>query len=169
MRQQIAISGLGGQGVLLLTRLLAETALAMGLDAISSETHGMAMRGGAVVSHLKIGPWPSPLIRAGQADVAFFLARENLTVHPHLIGDKTRVFVNGSGFGPYEIIDASRLAEETAGTRQVENMALLGFALGRNSLFCNLKQLTEALAGLGRKKASLEAGLKALNAGFAQA
>ncbi len=50
MNQQVAISGLGGQGVLFITRLLAEAALVMGRDILSSETHGMAMRGGAVIS-----------------------------------------------------------------------------------------------------------------------
>jgi indolepyruvate ferredoxin oxidoreductase beta subunit len=43
-----------------MTRLLAATGLSMGLDVISSETHGMAMRGGAVISHLKVGPSPAP-------------------------------------------------------------------------------------------------------------
>jgi indolepyruvate ferredoxin oxidoreductase beta subunit len=45
VRQQIVISGLGGQGVLFLTRVLAEAALRKGLDVLTSEIHGMAMRG----------------------------------------------------------------------------------------------------------------------------
>ncbi len=169
MQQQIAISGLGGQGVLFITRLLAETAMSMGLDAISSETHGMAMRGGAVVSHLKVGSWPSPLIRAGQADIAMFLAQENIAVHPQLIGEKTSVVVNGEGNEPYMFINASRLAEEVVGSRQAENMALLGFALGKKRLFCDLDQLTRVLGEFSRNKAALETGLKALNAGFNKA
>lgn len=52
--QQIVVSGLGGQGVLFVSRLLAETALDMGYSALLSETHGMAQRGGNVISHLKI-------------------------------------------------------------------------------------------------------------------
>lgn len=57
--QQIIVSGLGGQGVLFVSRLLAETALDMGYSALLSETHGMAQRGGNVISHLKI--WrPAP-------------------------------------------------------------------------------------------------------------
>jgi|GEM_PF-132402 len=64
--QQIIVSGLGGQGVLFVSRLLAETALDMGYSALLSETHGMAQRGGNVISHLKI--WrPEPCSAVGGA------------------------------------------------------------------------------------------------------
>ncbi len=43
-----------------------------GHDVLTSETHGMAMRGGTVISHVKVGPFQSPLIRYGQADVGTF-------------------------------------------------------------------------------------------------
>ena len=59
---QIVICGRGGQGVLFLTRLLDEVALSRGNNVISFETHGMAMRGGSVVSYIKIGNFNSPLI-----------------------------------------------------------------------------------------------------------
>ena len=68
MKQQIIVSGLGGQGALTLTRLLAEAAAAMGLSVITSETHGMAQRGGTVISMIKVGPFRGPLIPAGEAD-----------------------------------------------------------------------------------------------------
>ena len=60
MKQQIIVSGLGGQGALTLTRLLAEAAAAMGLAVITSETHGMAQRGGTVISMIKVGPFGVP-------------------------------------------------------------------------------------------------------------
>jgi indolepyruvate ferredoxin oxidoreductase beta subunit len=53
--QQIAISGVGGQGILFITKLLAETAVELGYAVLISETHGMAQRGGNVISHLKVG------------------------------------------------------------------------------------------------------------------
>jgi indolepyruvate ferredoxin oxidoreductase, beta subunit len=53
--QQIAISGVGGQGILFITKLLAETAVELGHAVLISETHGMAQRGGNVISHLKVG------------------------------------------------------------------------------------------------------------------
>jgi indolepyruvate ferredoxin oxidoreductase beta subunit len=45
-QQQIIISGVGGQGVLFVTRLLAEAAIQKGMPVVTSETHGMAQRGG---------------------------------------------------------------------------------------------------------------------------
>ncbi|MEW6263271.1 MAG: 2-oxoacid:acceptor oxidoreductase family protein [Thermodesulfobacteriota bacterium] len=169
MNQKMAISGLGGQGVLLVTRLLAEAALNLGLEVLSSENHGMAVRGGAVVSHLKVGPYSSPLIRAGQADLVLFLAEENLEVHPQLIGPKTKVVVNTPNRGDYENLDAGRVAELEVGRRQAENLVLLGFALGRGHLFASPEAVRAALRGLSRNEKSLQENEKALAAGFSRA
>ncbi len=65
---EMVLCGRGGQGIVFLTRLIGEIATAKGLNAISSETHGMAVRGGSINSHLRIGPFFSSLIRQGQAD-----------------------------------------------------------------------------------------------------
>jgi indolepyruvate ferredoxin oxidoreductase beta subunit len=68
--QSILICGVGGQGVLLAGDIIAETAIASGFDAKKSEVHGMAQRGGSVVSHVRYGDKiNSPLIREGEADV----------------------------------------------------------------------------------------------------
>ena len=64
--------------MLTLTRVLAEAADGAGLEVITSETHGMAQRGGTVISMVKVGPFRGPLIPAGSADVGLFLAEENL-------------------------------------------------------------------------------------------
>ncbi len=69
MKMQIAITGRGGQGVLFLTKILTECALELGEEVIASEIHGMAMRGGSVISTLKVGNFRGPLIRGGQADL----------------------------------------------------------------------------------------------------
>ncbi len=66
----ILIAGIGGQGVLLASDVLARVAAAAGMDVKKSEVHGMAQRGGSVVSHVRFGrEVHSPLIRAGSADV----------------------------------------------------------------------------------------------------
>ncbi|MCK5099060.1 MAG: indolepyruvate oxidoreductase subunit beta [Desulfobacteraceae bacterium] len=62
------LSGLGGQGILFMTKIFATTALNKGYNILGAETHGMAQRGGSVVSHLRIGDARSSLIRAGAAD-----------------------------------------------------------------------------------------------------
>jgi indolepyruvate ferredoxin oxidoreductase beta subunit len=68
MDAKILLAGIGGQGVLFAHNVLAECALAQGFNVTGAETHGMSQRGGAVVSHLKIGDTSAPMIRHGTAD-----------------------------------------------------------------------------------------------------
>ena len=64
------LAGVGGQGTVLASRLLAQAALEMGESARTAETIGMAQRGGCVVSHVRIGgERTGPLIPRGLADV----------------------------------------------------------------------------------------------------
>jgi len=61
------VAGVGGQGILFATRLLEDAALRLGLPVVGAETHGMAQRGGSVLSHFRVGPYRSPLVRRGSA------------------------------------------------------------------------------------------------------
>ena len=64
------IAGVGGQGTLLASRLLAQSAIKVGLSVKIGETYGMAQRGGPVMSHLQIGGIVnSPQLCPGEADV----------------------------------------------------------------------------------------------------
>jgi indolepyruvate ferredoxin oxidoreductase beta subunit len=66
----ILLCGIGGQGVLTASEILAETAISAGLDAKKTEVAGMAQRGGVVTSHLRFGAKVySPGIPNGQADI----------------------------------------------------------------------------------------------------
>lgn len=67
------VCGLGGQGILFITRILGRVALECGYDMIGAETHGMAQRGGAVTSHLRLGPVDGSLVRRGTAHVIIAL------------------------------------------------------------------------------------------------
>lgn len=72
----IYITGVGGQGIGLLSEVLLRAADHAGLQAKGVDTHGLAQRGGIVVSHLRIGDRAhSPLIREGQADLVVALER----------------------------------------------------------------------------------------------
>ena len=64
------LCGVGGQGTVLASRIIAAAAMEKGLFARTAETIGMAQRGGSVVSHVRIGKTvPSPLISRGSADL----------------------------------------------------------------------------------------------------
>jgi indolepyruvate ferredoxin oxidoreductase beta subunit len=66
----ILVVGIGGQGVMTATEILAEAAIALGHDAKKTEVAGMAQRGGVVSSHLRFGAKVlSPQIMAGTADL----------------------------------------------------------------------------------------------------
>lgn len=73
----IFMVGVGGQGTILASKVLAAVALKMGYDAKVSEIHGMAQRGGSVVTQIRLGEKVySPVISEGEADV--ILAFEQL-------------------------------------------------------------------------------------------
>jgi len=66
----ILIVGVGGQGTLLTSRIIAQVAVQMGYDVKVSEVHGMAQRGGSVVSQVRYGKKIySPIIKKGDADI----------------------------------------------------------------------------------------------------
>jgi indolepyruvate ferredoxin oxidoreductase beta subunit len=66
----IIIAGVGGQGILTASEILAKVAMEAGLDAKKSEVHGMSQRGGSVVSHVRFGEKVySPLVEKGACDI----------------------------------------------------------------------------------------------------
>lgn len=178
-QQQIAVSGLGGQGVLFVTKLLAEAALRKNLSVLVSETHGMAQRGGNVISHLKVfapdapaapfaadpltsSPLTSPLIRPGCADVLLALHEEGLAAHGYLLRPDGAVFCHRSPPKAPGDIDAVGLAKKL-GNAVAANVVLLGYAAAQGALFCTMEDLKAVLAQSAGTRAALS--LKALEAG----
>jgi len=75
----VVLAGLGGQGVLKASDILAQVAFDMGLDVKKSEVHGMAQRGGSVTSDVRFGPEVfSPMVPAGEADYVVVMAPEEV-------------------------------------------------------------------------------------------
>jgi indolepyruvate ferredoxin oxidoreductase beta subunit len=121
---RIFLTGVGGQGTLLASRLLGEAALAAGYDPLVSETHGMAQRGGVVVSTVVLGA-QSPLISPGEADVVLgFEALEAFRAvdrcHP-----QTLVIANTAAIVPYSVATGQGKYPEVP-----EMMALLAGQVG---------------------------------------
>ncbi|MCW4044989.1 MAG: indolepyruvate oxidoreductase subunit beta [Candidatus Bathyarchaeota archaeon] len=70
MKLDIIFSGVGGQGVVVISDIFCEAALIDGFDAAKAEIHGMAQRGGAIGAHVRIGDKvEAPLIESGKADI----------------------------------------------------------------------------------------------------
>jgi len=162
-KSQIIICGRGGQGVLFLTRLLDEAVLTEGKNVISSETHGMAMRGGSVTSYIRIGKFNSPLIRHGQADVMLSLTESEALLNKHLLKKYAQVFINGTTKNEHSI-DATSVALRL-GSIVVTNLVLLGFACGHKEFPFKYDIINMTLRKLSTSK-TLDLNLLALHEGF---
>jgi indolepyruvate ferredoxin oxidoreductase beta subunit len=93
MKFDLVFSGIGGQGIVVLSDIFCEAALMDGFDVAKAEVHGMAQRGGAIVAYARIGDKvESPLIERGKADVILgFEVLETARVLPMLKKDGTVV------------------------------------------------------------------------------
>jgi indolepyruvate ferredoxin oxidoreductase beta subunit len=139
--RNILLCGLGGQGILFMTKILAQTALNKGFDIMGAETHGMAQRGGSVVSHLRLGQAESSLVRTGSAHILLALEKNEGYRNLPFLSNGARMFVNaGTNDFPTDTvkdflekkqvtchtIPASELADDL-GAPLSSNLALLGF------------------------------------------
>lgn len=111
----IVFAGLGGQGVLTASNLLAQAVLRAGHDVKQSEIKGMAQRGGSVTSDVRFGPKVfSPMASAGEADYLVVLEPTQVEPHRFWLSPKGVLIVPAD-------IDASQLPN-----RKSLNTALLG-------------------------------------------
>ncbi len=84
-RMRIYMTGVGGQGTLTATTLLARVALQQGLTVVAGEVHGMAQRGGVVESVVLLGGWLSSKLGHGEADILLgFEPLETVRALPYL-------------------------------------------------------------------------------------
>lgn len=86
MGKNIILCGVGGQGTVLASKLIAAAAMAKGIPVMSAETIGMAQRGGSVFSHLRLGKGIySPMVALGTADMIIgFEPSEAVRMLPYL-------------------------------------------------------------------------------------
>ncbi len=137
----IILCGLGGQGILFVTKVMAQTALNKGFDVMGAETHGMAQRGGSVVSHLRIGQTQSSLVRTGAAHIVLALEENEGYRNLPFLAPEAGLYVNTDSeqFPRPEVksyldknsiacqgIPAGRIAMDL-GAPLSSNLALLGF------------------------------------------
>ena len=188
--KRIVFVGVGGQGNLLITRLLGAAALTQGVPALVSEIHGMAQRGGIVESAVVMGNINSPIVASGEADILVgFEPMETLRaigkVRPNgLVLTNTASlppFTVSIGQGTYPDLntimgllrakvkqlfsfDAKSLAE-AAGSLQSLNMVLLGGLIGLEQLPVDSGAMKASIEAHTRKS-FLEANLKAFDSGL---
>ena len=123
----VVVAGLGGQGVITASDILAEAAFDAGFDVKKSEIHGMSQRGGSVSSDVRFGKEVlSPMVPPGEADYLLVLAADQVESNRHYLKE------GGVLISP-DAVDPSELEN-----RRSMNVALLG------ALSAKLPNISEA-------------------------
>ncbi len=171
MNKNIILCGVGGQGTVLASKLIAGAAMRRNIPVMSAETIGMAQKGGSVVSYIRLGDdLYTPMIPKKEADIIVgFEPSEAVRMLPYL-KDGGSVIVNScptkpvtsvlaeSGYDGIEmveylkkkvskltVIDCNKAAEEIGSSKAI-NMILLGAALNTGELDITKEEIKEILA-----------------------
>jgi indolepyruvate ferredoxin oxidoreductase beta subunit len=100
----VSLVGVGGQGILLTSDILAKTAALAGLDVKKSEIHGMAQRGGSVISQVRFGEKVySPIIADGASDLLVSFERLEALRWRHLLAANANVLINDADMTPVTV------------------------------------------------------------------
>ena len=147
----VSLVGVGGQGIILTADILAKAAALSGADVKKSEIHGMAQRGGSVISQVRFGDSvASPIIQEGTSDVLVSFDKLEAARWAHLLSPGGMALVNdmylvpvtvSSGqqkgvedldglvrksFSKLVLVDAMKIATDEAGNDRTMNMVLAG-------------------------------------------
>ena len=180
--------GVGGQGLITFGRVLAEAAILNGVKVLTAEVHGMAQRGGSVVTHIRLGDVESPLIPLNGAHVIVSMelleaaryinyANKNTLlilnkrlIRPNIPGVKVPKMdeiiekIKSTGLKTV-ILEADKLAEK-AGSYVSANMVMLGALLGSKILddFVKLENVEQVVSKM--PEPWREINIKALKLGY---
>ena len=103
--KNIMIVGVGGQGTLLTSRILGGLAIAGGYDVKLSEVHGMAQRGGSVVTFVRYGEKVAePIVEEGQADVIIAFEKLEALRYAHFLKKDGALVVNDCRIDPMTVV-----------------------------------------------------------------
>jgi indolepyruvate ferredoxin oxidoreductase beta subunit len=138
----VVLAGLGGQGVIKASDILADAALRAGRDVKKAEVHGMSQRGGSVTSDVRFGAGAadrvlSPMVPRGEADFLLVLAPSEVEV--------TRALLRPDGV----LLAPDLIPEGMLANKRSLNVALLGVLSGHLDLpkECFLEAVRAALPG----------------------
>jgi indolepyruvate ferredoxin oxidoreductase beta subunit len=187
----ILISGVGGQGTVLASKVLADSRVIEGGRARTGETIGMSQRGGSVISHVRTGESYSAFIPVGGADlllsfeliegarnISYLKEGAHAVINTALINpvsailgkescDKEEIMEYISANSNVFFIDASKLARE-AGSIRVVNTILIGFAYGLGLLDLSGESIEKSMSKNIRAE-YLDLNLKAFRSGIKSA
>jgi indolepyruvate ferredoxin oxidoreductase beta subunit len=118
--KNIMIVGVGGQGTLLTSRILGGLAIAGGYDVKLSEVHGMAQRGGSVVTFVRHGDKVAePIVEEGQADVIIAFEKLEALRYSHFLKEDGALIINDWRIDPMPVVIGAAQYPENI----IENLA----------------------------------------------
>jgi indolepyruvate ferredoxin oxidoreductase, beta subunit len=163
----VVIVGTGGQGLITLLEILSAAAIKQGLDAKTSELHGLSQRGGSVEVHIKFGRQVfSPLVGTGKADLIVGLEMQECLKAAYFAGSQTKFLINKlavviPGKTPLteeeivkdlkkftdniEMIDANDICAQELGTPVVSGIFMLCYAAFKRLIPLDPQNLLEAI------------------------
>jgi len=176
------IVGTGGQGLITLLEVLSDAAIKSGLDAKTSELHGLSQRGGSVEVHIKFGKKVfSPLVEAKKADLIVGLEMQECLKAAYFSGPQTQYLINKTEVAipgkpllaeeeiignlkkftkKIEVIDAAGICQKELGTAAVSGVYLLCLAAFKNLILLSPDLMREAIKSSVAAK-HLEVNMKA--------
>jgi indolepyruvate ferredoxin oxidoreductase beta subunit len=181
----ILIAGVGGQGAITTSSILARAAMERGMNVITAETHGMAQRGGSVEVHVRMGDVYAPLIPLGSATFVVSLEAVEALRYAAYMTEKTAIILNSktirprAGYPDFEeilkrlegvageitVVNATTIAEKVA-VPQATNVVMTGMLAKKMERFgFELQNFEDALREIFPDKLR-DINLRALKAGY---
>lgn len=182
----VMIVGVGGQGTLLASRIFGNLATSCGYDVKISEVHGMAQRGGSVVTYVRYGEnVAEPIVEEGQADILIAFERLEALRYAHFLKKDGTMVVNDQRIDPmtvvtgaaeypadiienlsskYKVVSVDAMAEaEKLGNTRVFNTIILGVTAAKMEF--DKEVWVETIKNIVPPK-TVDINLKAFEAGY---
>ncbi len=187
--KNIMIVGVGGQGTLLTSRILGGLAIEAGFDVKISEVHGMAQRGGSVVTYVRYGEQVAePIVEEGQADILIAFECLEALRYAHFLKKDGVLIVNDQRIDPMTVVTGAAEYPENIIERLGETYRVVSFhAMDEALKLGNPKVFNTVILGVTAKnmefdkevwvrviestvpQKTVEMNLKAFDAGYALA
>jgi len=177
----IVIVGVGGQGIITLSKIIGDAAVKENVKVLIAETHGLSQRGGSVEVHLRIGDVHAPIVPKGEADILLSMELIEAVRNVDYLNQNGIIITSNTILRPpipgvklpkedeilsefkknnikYYVIPTKELSEK-AGSYLSENMVLLGALYKLSSLekFININSLKNIIKTMRNPEINLKA------------
>ena len=151
--KNIMIVGVGGQGTLLTSRILGGITIAAGFDVKLSEVHGMAQRGGSVVTYVRYGEKVAePIVERGQADVLIAFEKLEALRYAHFLKKDGVMIVNDQRIDPMTVVTGAAAYPEGIIEKLSEKYRVVAVdAMGEAQKLGNAKVFNTVILGVAAR------------------